>query len=67
MGRKSMKCVGRERKMPTGNAPSHVCYLRVSQALPPPLASVFILLSFSLPVALLEPARLLPPFLQVKD
>lgn len=41
--------------MPTGNAPSHVCYLGVSQALPPPVPRALILLSFSLLVTLLEP------------
>lgn len=41
--------------MPTGNAPSHVCYLGVSQALPPPVPRALILLSFSLLVILLEP------------
>lgn len=52
--------------MPTGNAPSHVCYLGVSQALPPPVPRVLILLSFSLLVTLLEPNSPPPHFYKWK-
>lgn len=49
--------------MPTGNAPSHVCYLGVSQALLPAMPRASILLSFSLLMARLEPDLPSPPHL----
>lgn len=47
MGREPMKCVWRERQMPTGNAPSPVRVTwMVLKPLPTPVPSAFTLLLF---------------------